>query len=454
MKFWHSLANRLLIGIIGAGMAVLLALALLAMEAVQIHREAMEDHFFMNFLNILLETRRYEKGYFQFHKKNDWENALNYLDQVDRQLRFERQAFLDRADGNAIYANLSVLVAEYREKLLLAPRQLEQDPKQIHDVELLLHQIGRQLLAIGEQLASDTKNDVTRAMQHTHKLILLFSALLLMLLLASTLFVWLRVRNPLLQLQHILQLGAHSALNQTPHLTTTDPEWRALSASLKRWYQTCIKEKNEQSAADLHLLYTLLLPISKTVAQPMANLSTTCQILQEEESGYSSMQRNSLLLQLRELADQGNRIATTIQQHIVYCAQPFIAINLNQLLRNLFAHTLHHPSLAEWRLQLDTELFIHGNQALLEQMLIALLQHTGHRSPPSDLLLLSLSRQSVEQWRAETSETEISSLNWLPPGCPDLISLTLPLASDLKTLEHLPASGERALFLPQTEDNP
>uniref|UniRef100_UPI00187D2EA2 hypothetical protein n=1 Tax=Candidatus Magnetaquicoccus inordinatus TaxID=2496818 RepID=UPI00187D2EA2 len=26
--------------------------------------------------------------------------------------------------------------------------------------------------------------------------------------------------------------------------------------------------------------------------------------------------------------------------------------------------------------------------------------------------------------------------------------------SDLKTLEHLPASGERALFLPQTEDNP
>ncbi|MBF0183049.1 MAG: hypothetical protein HQM06_01480 [Magnetococcales bacterium] len=454
MKLPQSLGVRLLLGIWFAGLLLLSAFYFLAVEARQIHREAMEDHFFMNFLNTVLETRRYEKSYFQFHNKHDWENALNYLDQVDRQLRVERKSFLERINGSTIHANLTKLTNEYREKLLQTPRLLENDPKLIHDLELVLHQNGRQFLTIAEQLASDTKNDISAALQHSYSVIFYICCLWIAILIAASHFVWKRVHSPINRLRNQLLHTIEGDLQ--PISSFDDQEWQRLLEPINYLISCAERGKSRHTAGQQQaMVTTLLLPFSKTLAQPMANLSTTCQILLEEENTETSASRSVMLLQLRHLAEQSNRIVATIQQHALLSLQPFTTIQLQQWLHKVLAQQhLPLPALQAWQHQLDQDINLHGNPALLELVLVALLQHAVHRSPPAALQSLSVCRQHRATLFPEATPSQDEIFYWLPEDAQEVILFTLPLASELADQPSWSTTDLPLLFLPQAEENP
>ncbi|MBF0096793.1 MAG: hypothetical protein HQM04_09800 [Magnetococcales bacterium] len=462
MKVRHSLGFRLLLTAWSTALALMIGLALVANEAAQIHHEAMEDHFFMNFLNIMLETRRYEKSFFRFQRKHDWDNVMHYLDQVDRQLRFERKAFLARINGQNLHNNLTAYLAEYRERLLQAQRQLDQDPKQLHELELALHQIGRQFLTIAEQLASDTKNDITVALQRTQWRLFFCGLLLLVSFLLLTLHFLRRIHAPFRQLRSALQQGETIGLYAPIQLADPDPLWQSLLNPVNHLLGLAQQSKADSSQSRQQTITsTLLIPISKTLAQPLANLSTTCQILMEEGSADSSPERLHLVQQLRQLAEQGNRIITAIQQYALISAQALQPIATAPLLRKAVNQALQLPlSPEEWRLELSTEGEILGNAPLLEQILTALLQHTWDRSPPDALLLLTLSQYPLVLGQEETGEHHLAAQSWLPSTCREVVEINMPLAGDLSGHETLPGQeclpypDIALLFLPQNEDNP
>ncbi|MBF0461125.1 MAG: HAMP domain-containing histidine kinase [Magnetococcales bacterium] len=455
MKIFQSLSHAVLIGLLLLGTVLLAFSYRLSLDARQIHQEAMEDHFFMSFLNTVLEARRYEKGYLLFHKKSDWESAVGYLDQIDHQLRENREGFLVLPDGKALFARIFVLSAEYREKLLAIPALIEQDAQNVQALELALHQTGRQLISLAEKLTTDTKDDITTALRRTQHDIVMADIVLVLVLCGYGSFCIRRIVVPLNRLRdeltHVL-----TGRQEQIQLPGANQEFIVLTHVMNQVVQSALHRREERaSAAQQAFADAVLLRLVKTLGQPMANISTTCQILLEEDAQVSAAFRNDMLMQIRQQAEQGRRILMTVQEYAIPQEEPAKPINLARLIDRVVTHlpdeqAIHVP----WDRDIPMDLEVIGNPYTLELALADLISHSLQSTPSHYRGTIQGCRRNRDEMREALKKSIMRPLVWLHPDCQEVAEIALPVAGEVYITSDQDAQDVSRLCVPQEDGNP
>ncbi|MBF0164202.1 MAG: HAMP domain-containing histidine kinase [Magnetococcales bacterium] len=403
-------------------------------ETGRIHQQAMNDHGFLSLLNTVLEVRRYEKNYFIFRDRGAFDNAMSYLDQVERQLREYRNAILSREHGDRIFQGMGKAALEYRESLFSHLNSLEADSKSTQAQEVAIHQLGKKLIGFSEQLAADTEDNLIAILDNTRMSIVFMDLFFIMLMVFYGGLFLRKASSPWRDLRRELE-RVLDGQQERVEMITPDLEVNHATTMLNKVLEHASQERKEAlRRAPLVFSDEVLARLVKALEKPITNISTSCQILMEEFSDGSGEVRE-MIGSVQQQAEQGSRLLTDIREYVHEQEGVNRGINLKHMLDRILVNLYETRGLSwAWQLEVASDLEVIGNPRMLERGLTDWMMQSLRRNPSSKDESLMARRVGVAEIDAWVHRSVLKPLVWLPANCLEVVELSLPWYEEIQPI--------------------
>jgi two-component system, NtrC family, sensor kinase len=319
-------------GKITAGYAMGFVLMLVVASVLFVNLLAVEDWFasyssVSKFLDTTLEVRRYEKNYLLYGQKEDLDAALRYTDAATamvasgavcgqaeaplyrRWLRLFVVGFGAGREAPVTQQRAEELLREYRARLLRAGGGA--DPAsggaggEVRDA-------GRTITEIAERLSAIETHHLQTLNRSGRRTLIL---LVLLFLLGTGVITRVVLQNAILPLKDLeggMQRIANGEYQMLP-LGTGNAEIESMHTAFNRMIREVFQHRHDALRAErLASLGTMLAGIAHEINNPLSNISTSAEILQEENETASPTERRELVQQILSQTERATRIIRTV----------------------------------------------------------------------------------------------------------------------------------------------
>ncbi|MHB1324598.1 MAG: sensor histidine kinase [Thermoleophilia bacterium] len=299
-----SLRQKIMIGYI-AGAALVFAFALLSWSNLNTQQQIVSSGETVSSLfDTTLEIRRFEKNYFLYRTGEDYAELRSYIDQADE--------LLDRQELNLF--TTPEVISGLKEKLRTYGDLLGEDvsaPGSAGDpaLEAMIREKGKEIVTTGERISANRVEINRQSLDSAKRNLLVGIGLLWVAVFAGGFIFSRKAVRPLSVLEkHMVRITA-GEFSLIP-VKFRDREFVSLKAAFNKMLlelrerQDYLVESEKYAA-----LGTLMFGVAHELNNPLANISTSCQILIEEiDEGDIEYQK--------ELLDQ-IRVETGRARHVV-----------------------------------------------------------------------------------------------------------------------------------------
>ncbi|MBF0128064.1 MAG: hypothetical protein HQM02_12755 [Magnetococcales bacterium] len=236
-----------------------------------------------------------------------------------------------------------------------------------------------------------------------------------------------------------------------------DQEYLSLTRMINLTLRHLMHNKEERSRmAQLAFADAILLRLVKTLGQPMANISTSCQILLEEDSHVFSEFQRDMLLQIQQQAEQGRRMLTTVQEYATPSEEPARPLLLAELIHQIVTTIQQQQGqLSPLGIRIPEDLQVIGNRLTLERGLHDLIALVWHAMPANDTLFIQGRRLDKAQMQEAMESSTLRPLVWLPAECVEVVEIALPVAGEIQPiLQERNTRDVASLCVPLEDGNP
>lgn len=308
MKFYpDSLRQKILLGYI-AGALLVFAFALLSWSNLNTQQEIVSSGETVSSLfDTTLEIRRFEKNYFLYRTPEDYDALLTYIEQADE--------LLDRRDLNLF--TTPEVIAGLKENLSVYGGLLGEDvsaPGSAGDpaVEAMIREKGKAIVTTGEQISANRVEINRQSLEAAKRNLLTGIGLLLVAVFAGGLIFSRKAVRPLSVLEkHMVRITA-GEFSLIP-VKFKDREFVSLKAAFNKMLlelherQEYLVESEKYAA-----LGTLVFGVAHELNNPLANISTSTQILKEEIDEGDIEYQKELLEQITEETSRARHIVGSV----------------------------------------------------------------------------------------------------------------------------------------------
>ncbi len=282
------------------------------------------------FLDTTLEMRRYEKNYLLYDRKEDLDAALQYAEAARELLAGDG---IGERGGSRHPGWMRLLAGQYPEAE--APgRTPERTEKLLHDyvallrraveersggsdverkaVELAVRETGRTITETAERLSSAEGRNIQEMLRAGRRTLVLLVVLFLLGTTFMARVVYYTAIQPLRELEHGMRRIAAG-----DYVLFAEEAGDGEIASMHRAFNRMIHEIFEHRAERLQSeklasLGTMLAGIAHEINNPLSNVSTSAEILAEENERASPEERRELVEQIISQTDRATDIIRTI----------------------------------------------------------------------------------------------------------------------------------------------
>lgn len=303
------------------GFSALLVLISLTAVAFYFLVQQVEEKLYLvevveDFLSITLELRRYEKNYFLYRLDADYQDNLVYQDKLLKTVKDNTEIFAS-LDTTVVAEQVDRIIHQYRDKMYTL-YSLNNGPKNRNNTERreslqnVIRDIGQQLTLYAEDITAREKTLIQRILK-TSKTILLSSTLAFVIL--SFILI------ALLRQKFIASLNMlKEYTKQVAHGEMVDPPVKKVEEEIQTIFQAFARMNNELrlrqrqmvQSEKLASLGTLLAGVAHELNNPLSNISTSAQILAEEEENPDKDFHKTLVKQIEEQTDKARDIVRTL----------------------------------------------------------------------------------------------------------------------------------------------
>lgn len=363
-----SLRRKIVLGYGVIGLLVVALSLFILWESREVEGRILVGERIAELFDAALELRRFEKNYFLYRQNDDLAEHRVYLDQALDLLRDPRHPIAAIGDPRRI-AQLQSQLVSYRE-LVEDYARSERDPLK----ESNIRQTGKDILGLAEEFRVREQRALRDQLDRQRQILMGAVTLVALLVTLAGHLLARRVVRPLTEMvtnMRAVAAGRLAALD----LGAGDQEMRALSQAFNHVLRELETRQGQLVRAEkLASLGTLLSGVAHELNNPLSNVSTSCQILLEEQGEADQEFQRELLDQIDQETWRARRIVTNLLDYAR--ERPFraeiveLAPLVDATLRLIKGQI---PSQVEVHNQVPPSFRLAGDRPRLQQVLLNLL---------------------------------------------------------------------------------
>jgi signal transduction histidine kinase len=282
------------------------------------------------FLDTTLEMRRYEKNYLLYGKQEDLEAAIEYAASATSIIAGDGLGGGAGASRNPAWLRLVAGVDREAKRLEFSPdetaRLLNEYVALLRDagrmgvdppepVVTAIRDLGRKITRIAERLSSVEGQNIQEILRSGRRKIIV----LVVLFLLGSAFIARMVRTtalrPLKELETGMQRIASGELRMLPVGSAND-EIESMNAAFNRMIGEIFEHREEVMRSErLASLGTMLAGIAHEINNPLSNISTSAELLEEANEELGPEERQELIRQVISQTDRATEIIRTVLEY-------------------------------------------------------------------------------------------------------------------------------------------
>lgn len=405
-----SLQGKITFGYFAVGTLIVGLSVLAFMELRLIERRILAGAQVSEFFDATLELRRFEKNYFLYHQAADYEENLNYAAHTWELLKDNAQAFSTLVPATKLTAlneSLAVYPQIMAEYAMARPRSGEATR-----LERKIRGLGKAIVTLGEVLSRAERKTLQASLdRHRSNLILSIIGLMVLVLLIGQVLSR-RVVRPLKEMEARMEAVANGKLSKLA-MTASDREIVSLTQAFNHVLEELdVRQRHLIRSEKLASLGTLLSGVAHELNNPLSNISSSCQILQEEIEEADLEYQKELLNQIDEQCLRARNIVRSLldfarDRAFKREALP-LAVLVQETLRFVKGQVRTNVAIT---CEIADDLLVYGDKQRLQQALLNLFKNAleamegqGTLCVSGQLHIRAARRAAAEKSRPEPAE--------------------------------------------------
>jgi two-component system NtrC family sensor kinase len=279
------------------------------------------------FLDTTLEMRRYEKNYLLYGKREDLERALEYAGAAIALAEEGAGATRGHPRWFRVVAGMGAeaepldwgrertarLLREYRGVLQgAAERRRPDGGTESIATAAAIRDLGRGITDVAERVSTAEARNVQELLRSGRRTLLVMVCLFLVGTALIARVIVLTAMRPLEELERGMRRIAAGHLEPLPE-GTGPGEIRSMNAAFNRMLREVFERRQDALQAErLASLGTALAGIAHEINNPLSNISTSAEILKEENERADARERRELIEQIVSQSDRATEIIRTV----------------------------------------------------------------------------------------------------------------------------------------------
>ncbi|HEU4383488.1 MAG TPA: HAMP domain-containing sensor histidine kinase [Anaeromyxobacteraceae bacterium] len=304
----------------------LLAVASLLFASLRVAEEEVESYFGVSrFLDMALEMRRYEKNYLLYGQRDDLEAAIKFAESAgalataraaasrpSRWLRFFASAE-EAGPEEATPERTTALLGRYAALLREAGAGPTGDrPRPAAVLEAEIRDLGRRITGIAERQAFAEGRNVQGMLRSGRRALVVLVVVFLVGTAIVARLVYATAIRPLRELEAQMRRIASGGYQLLPEGKASD-EIASMNRAFNRMMREIFEHRQEAIQSErLASLGTMLAGIAHEINNPLSNVSTSAEILREENERAGPRERRELIDQIVSQTDRATDIIRTV----------------------------------------------------------------------------------------------------------------------------------------------
>jgi len=374
-KFPSSIRQKIMVGYYGGIVVLILITAFTLSELCYMERKVQFGEVISELFDSTLEMRRFEKNFFLYNRYEDYQENINYVSKVqgilDRNIReYKRLSIAPQLDF------IKKALSEYKTLMteFAATNENNLDKRMV--LEKSIRQKGKEIVSVSEDVSKTERKRFQELLIKTQRtLVFLIISLSLVGIIIGHILSSM-VGKPLRSLEEQMKLVEEGKL-RTVSINSKDREIVSLiDAFNKMLTELELRQKRLIQREKLASLGTLLSGVAHELNNPLSNISSSCQILNEELEEADIEYKRELLSQISTQTDRARDIVRSLLEFSRH--KEFKKERLP--LKKLFEETIFFikseiPSGIEVNIDIADDIFIYADKQRIQQAFLNLLKN-------------------------------------------------------------------------------
>ncbi len=381
----HSLRGKITLGYYAVAAVILVASLFFVGELRTLEARVVLGQRATDLFNTVLEIRRFERNYFLHHQSADLEENAAYIKLAQSMLTTNRADFSAIAT-QARLNELHTLLDDYHRQMS-AFAAIDQPPL---EMEPRVRATGQELVAIAEDMAGSERRQIQTTLASFRTLLLgvILTMALLIVLIGRALS--LRVVRPLKEME--ASVAAISASRrESLSAPSNDREILSIIAAFNHMLKELdLRQKSLMRSERLASLGTMLSGVAHELNNPLSNISTSCQILQEEAGECDAATQKMYLEQIDQQTERARHIVRSLLDFSRERAFRKEIVRLKPLVAQTVGFVRGEVSAKSVvRLAIPEDLEVQADAQRLQQVFVNLIRNAMEGLGPEGQILIS-----------------------------------------------------------------
>ncbi len=337
------------------------------------------------FFDTALELRRFEKNYFLYEQRSDYEENLRYVARAGELLAANRQGFAvlsSQEQASLLDRNLGSYRSLMEQYEQLVRRQHGKPAAGDAALKLRLEggirKTGKDIVTVAEEISKAERRHLQALLATSRRFLLISISVLIVLVIVSGQVLERMVVKPLKLMERNMEVIAEGKFENIP-IDSKDREVLSLTRAFNKMLRELeLRQRHLVQSEKLASLGTLLSGVAHELNNPLSNISSSSQILAEELDTADPTFKRELVGQINEQTDRARNIVRSLLEFSrdkEFTRQPL-------QLRTLFEETIRFikgqvPPTVSIVLEVPGDVAIVADKQRIQQVFLNLLKNAA-----------------------------------------------------------------------------